>query len=122
MSEVDSRTRTIDGLLLCLAGPIVWAAHFFIMYGTGALTCAVAPASARNTIFQVIGTATTVIAVATLIGLVVRGFARSRSRRHAESDFAGSSFLRHGGIALAGLALLGVLWVALPTAFLAACR
>lgn len=121
MREVAPKTESIGELLLCFAGPMVWAGHFFIMYGAEALACTAVPAHARNTIFLVIATATTAIALVTLVGFVVWDFARSRSSRQAGSGFDGSSFLRDTGTALAVLAMLGVLWVALPATLLTLC-
>lgn len=120
MSEVSSKIQPIDELVLCCTGPMIWAIHFFVMYGTEALTCTVAPSRARN-IFLVVGTATTAIALIILVGLIMWGFAKSRANRQAGKGFSGSSFLRDIGTALAVLALLGVLWVVLPTTWLALC-
>jgi hypothetical protein len=80
------------------AGIVVWAAHFAAIYGVTAVACArglpqlVAPA---------VGWATCA-AVAALVVILVRGY----RRRHVFEQWLGAS--------LAALALVAVVWEAMP--------
>jgi hypothetical protein len=107
------------GALLILAGPMLWAGHFFLVYGTHAGLCghgAAGDGAATALVF----TATAVVLLAQLaillnperVGTWLRF--RSAERRNARFVTAVSRWL-------AGLAMLGVVWAGAAAAILEPC-
>lgn len=93
------RQRSSRGeIALFLAGPVAWAAHFFLLYGAESF----APIGAVAQI------AATALALAALALLVLSQF---KALKSAPEDRV---FLRRGAIALAALSALGILWTTLP--------
>jgi hypothetical protein len=117
-----SDVRPIGDLLVCCLGPAVWAAHLFVMYAAETLVCTGAWAGARDLHFLLIAAGATAVALAMLLGLIVRriGFAAAHRQAGLPVD-ASSSFLHDASLMLALLAMLGVLWVALPAALVTGC-
>jgi hypothetical protein len=109
--------RWLGDFALLLSGPLVWAAHFFSMYGAEAVICTGPDAASRGEQLLPVATALTAAAMAGLIGILGRRFAVSRRARRATK----SLFWRDAPTALAALAMLGVLWVALPALLLPVC-
>ncbi|KON81421.1 hypothetical protein PA01_07210 [Azoarcus sp. PA01] len=87
------------------AGVIVWALHFSVIYGLTALACARAAAQA---VPWVIGAAT-LVASGVCVAIIVRELGR------------GPGFESWLAAGLAVLALLAVLWEALPVLMVAPC-
>lgn len=98
--------------LLIAAGPLIWAAHFTIIYVWTALFCARGGAPALIPGGIAIATA---IAVCGLVALGLRG---SRAMRRTGNN---ERFLPVISAALAALALVGVLWNGLPAVLVSAC-
>jgi hypothetical protein len=121
MREVAPKTESISELLLCFAGPMVWAAHFFVMYGVEALICTGPIAPSDNRYFQPVPIAATVLALVSLLCFLTWQWAWSMRDEPERGVGDGLRFLRRTSTALAALATLGVLWTALPTALLPAC-
>jgi hypothetical protein len=117
-----SDSRPMGDLFVCFLGPTVWAAHFLVMYAAETLVCSRTVAAAHNLHFLMIAMIATAIAVASLTGLIVRQTVRrvASGRANLASDPA-SSFLRETSLVLAILAMLGVLWVALPATLVPGC-
>jgi hypothetical protein len=117
-----SDSRSMGDLLVCFLGPTVWAAHFFLMYGAETLVCSRTVTAAHNFDFSMVAIFATAIAVASLTGLIVRQTVRRAANRQPNVAFdPASSFLRETSIMLAVLAMLGVLWVALPAILVPGC-
>ncbi len=112
-----SEARFLPQFLLLLSGLIVWAAHFLLVYMFTGLVCA-RPAWARFEVLGIglvpfgIGTGT-LLAVALLLALLRIGW------RDGAGDTAG--FLRAVTLGGIGLALVAVLWEALPAVTIAPC-
>jgi hypothetical protein len=111
---------TIGTFASILAAPTIWAAHFFLIYGAQTLICTGPEAPARGGLLLPIDVALTATALSGLLYLMT---SRRPSRQaHQATEGAGRSlFWRDTPVALATLAMLGVLWVAVPPILLPAC-
>lgn len=105
--------RSIAALIACLAGPVIWAAHFFLLYGLEAPLCSRAGFTNPAALFGTIASVATAGALAALT-IVLTMLLRRAARR-------GSTFLNRIATGLALLATAGVLWVAMPAVLLQAC-
>lgn len=107
-----------------LGGFLIWAAHFAVVYGFTALACARGFASAQvvglNTVSLVIG-ATTLLAVLGLALSLRRTFQTPMPAGSDDASTTPPSFTRYTTVAIAALALVAILWQALPVLFLPAC-
>lgn len=121
MSNLRSKTRSIADLFVCFFGAIVWSAHFLVMYTAGALICSKVVAADHERQFQILATVATSMALVSLLCFLTWQSARIRRGHSAIGNSAGPQFLRITSIMLAALAMLGVLWVALPVVLLPAC-
>lgn len=111
---------TIATFVSILAGPAIWAAHFFLVYGAQALICTGPDAPARGGLLLPIDVALTAAAVSGLLYLMTWRLP-SRQAPQATEGTGRSLFWRDTPVALAALAMLGVLWAALPPILLPAC-
>jgi hypothetical protein len=120
MNEQRAHLSTVAELLLCLSGPLIWAAQFFVLYGAVTLAClnTAAPLNATFFAFAVAVTLVTLLAVAGLTAWQVSRIGR-QARAGAEAD--GARFLRAVSIGLGGAAVLAILWGTLPLLVLPAC-
>jgi hypothetical protein len=110
---------SIRELVLSLAGPIVWAAHFFVMYAAETLVCiGAAPSRGQFLTIAIPGTTAALIGLAVFIAWQLRFGSHARPTAR-EGD--GSWFLRRASAALAALAMLAILWSAVPVLLLPAC-
>jgi hypothetical protein len=109
--------RWLADLAVLLAGPLVWAAHFFSVYGADALICTGPGAASRGEEVLPVAAVLTVAAMVGLLGILGRQFAISRQARQTSKTL----FWRDAPTALAALAGLAVLWAALPALLLPAC-
>jgi hypothetical protein len=103
-------TRPMSDLILALAPPMVWAAHFFGVYLTEALLCTTKGEAAHGSVLL-----TGILLTAVAIGLLLGSHARLRAfgkNLHGALKFAGP---------LALLSLLAVVWTSLPLFLLSAC-
>jgi hypothetical protein len=107
------RARPFTDFLLCLLGPAVWAAHFFILYATEALACTGASPARSVSWSAAIATAVACIGLAAFL------IWQLQNKAHTRPDAA--RFLRHISVALAGLAMLAVIWTAAPVLLLTPC-
>lgn len=97
--------------LLISAGPLVWVAHFTVIYVWTALLCA--RGAEQPALIPAGIAAATVIAAG---GLVLLGVAGLRAIQRDESRF-----LPVVSTALAALSLVGVLWNGLPAVLVSSC-
>jgi hypothetical protein len=121
MSAMIVRSRSIGELAFVLAGPMVWAAHFFLLYGAEVLICTGPVAGSRGEQLLPVAAALTTAAVAGLLAILVAGLTSGRQARQATEGTTRSLFWRDAPTALAMLAMLGVLWTALPALLIPAC-
>lgn len=99
--------RPLTDLLLILAGPSIWFAHFTFIYGMGTLIC-IGPAGSGDQ--KLLWT----YALATIFALAGLGFLIAAMLRK-------NRFLPRAALALAVLAIPAVIWTAIPTTLLRAC-
>lgn len=98
-----------------LTGPVIWAAHFLTVYASESLICRLSAPLAHDV----------TVAGATLAAVLAILWQRSRFAarlRPIEAPAGTARFLRRTGLALDGLSLLGIGWVAFAALLLAACR
>ena len=115
MSET---TNPVSQCLNLLAGPLIWAAHFFVMYGAATLICS--STSGRNgALFLPFAMLCTAIALATLLNLIAGQLIRLSHQEPHSDQPDGSRFLQRGSIILGAAAVLAVLWSAVPAVMLA---
>ena len=114
MSTARPRVRPLADLLRLFVPPIVWFAHFTIVYGAEALICT-PPAAGRGTMLWIGALAT----AAALMALIASAVLIRRAGRDDEQPDA--SFLRGAASWLALLSGLGVIWTAFPLAALPVC-
>ncbi|MGZ8972715.1 hypothetical protein [Methylomagnum sp.] len=113
MTAMGPARRFTLEILRMLSGPIVWGAHFLFVYVFSALAVArqfhgVSWLGA-GLVSWAVGLAT-VLAVAAIVALVFPAWRRVRER----PGHGTAAFLSWMTVAFGGLALLAVLWVALP--------
>ena len=101
-----------------LAGPAIWAVHFFVLYASEGFLCAAGPLAAADAVRLISLTATT-IAVAAL--LVFLGWQAQRGWRRQRAAAIDAGAYRDISMGLAVLALLAVIWSALPAILLPVC-
>ena len=107
----DTR-RPLRHFIGALAGPIIWAAHFFVIYGAEALVCR-RMSSPLPSIIWIVGVATTLALVALLTKL-------ARDYR-CQQDKACDPFLYRLSTALILISAGAVVAQALPALRLPAC-
>jgi len=109
----------MHGLIWAVAGPMIWAAHFFLMYAAQTALCTAMPGRAAG---HVTSAGIALTAVAGLALLVLIGHRFATTHRDQGPDIAPSRpFLGHVQVALAALSLLAVIWAAVAAAALPVC-
>ncbi len=113
-------TSTVSELLLCLGGPLIWAAHFFVMYGAGTLACL--NSTARHSMpFYAFALAFTLVAILAVLASMAWQVARASRRETSGDQTEGRRFLRAISIILGSAALLAIAWATLPVLMLPSC-
>jgi hypothetical protein len=111
---MTSGVRPLGDFIACLYGPVIWAVHFFIVYGAESVVCMGASSSAsamRWTVF-----------VATAIALIAMAVSYIRSVRIGRiSDLGIQHFLRSVAGWLAILSAAAIVAVAAAAMRLSAC-
>lgn len=126
MDEPNPRdTKGGRSLWTMIQGPIVWAVHFCLSYGTAAVWCAKIGTDS--------GTLQWIISLYTLAALSIIAFVGWRAWRrwdyprahnydHATADEESRrQFLGHAGLLLAGVSAVGVIYVTLPVFLTGGC-
>jgi uncharacterized membrane protein YhaH (DUF805 family) len=125
-----------DSLFSLIVGPMVWAAHFLIVYITAAIACAHGffdDEILGIRIVQLIGGGATLVALALILDSLVLSWRRWRGRPsdgeptplppHDSSDVTSRRrFMAYASILLSGIALIATVWQSLPLVFFASCR
>lgn len=110
----------VSELLLCLNGPLIWAAHFFVLYGAGTLACL--DSTARHGMpFNVFALTFTFVAILAVLGLTALQVARAGRREPPGDQTDGRRFLRAISIFMGFAALLAIAWATLPVLMLPSC-
>jgi hypothetical protein len=110
---------------LMLSGPLIWAAHFAIIYGFTGLVCA-RPGWARLTIggWELIPlgvTLVTLVAAAAIVAVLLALSTRVNAGVEA-SEIPAAPFQRYIAIGGAIISLIAIAWAALPALMITACR
>lgn len=109
---MNGQPLPLSSLLFALAGPIVWAAHFFTLYLSEAFACTDRGGAAA---VHWIGTGATIVALA---ALAVWG---ARFPTSPGGSREGSASLFAFAPPLTVLSMLAILWSAMPLFLLPAC-
>jgi hypothetical protein len=114
--EKDERRQAplVRTTLTLLFGPIVWALHFTLLYGTHTIVCARAATGDAATITALAAT------VAALALLLAGAFAVYR-RSDATRDASAARFCRDVMLLLTLLSACGVAWAGATALFVAPC-
>jgi len=117
-----------ESLWWLAAPPLVWAAHLLFSYCTAAIYCEKVVARGDELgIIRVIIAVYTVVALAAITFVGVRGYRRHRygdstTPHDFDSPEDRHRFLGFATFLLAGLAAVAVLYQALPAALIGSCR
>ncbi len=113
----DRKPSTAGTLLFILFGPLIWAAHFTLSYGSHTLLCRLEAQADRAAVFVIV---TTAVAVAILSWFVIRSDAFSRYFGISAREERARAVMVIAAL-LAGLSIIGVLWGGMTVSFLSAC-
>lgn len=110
--------KPFTAFLRALAGPIVWAAHFFAIYIAEALVCtAASPTSSAMRMTTLLLTLLALLALAAIIVSARQAFADpGKTTEGRDRDFLPAATL-----SLALISCLAVIWTAAPAFFLPVC-
>jgi hypothetical protein len=125
-----------DSLFTLTVGPMVWAAHFLIVYITAAIACAHGAFDDEVLgipIVQAIGGVATLTALALVLDGLVLSWRRWRGRPfdgesaplppHDGADVVSRRrFMAYASVLLSGISLIAIVWQSLPLLFFASCR
>jgi hypothetical protein len=114
-------TSLLSQAYTVLAGPIVWAIHFVVVYAIGEFGCR---ANFNNWLFITSANIQMVIVATTIVSLVAvgsSGLLAYRDWREHPDDLTPIRFLDMMGILLNALFLLAILMTVAPAFFLPAC-
>lgn len=103
-------------LLLLFAGPMVWAAHFVLIYGLNGIACARSGSAARWGGLP--WEAWAIVAAGVLAAAVLAACAAARPRSESEHS---RRFVRWTSLALLALALLAIAWETMAVLLVPAC-
>jgi len=109
-----ARPRSMFDLLFALAGPIVWAIHFFGLYLAEAFLCPPVLSTA-SVIIRPFAVALTVVALMVLVGL------RVNMRAPTEMP-SGTSDALSFERPLVDLSIVAVVWTSIPLLLVEPCR
>ena len=113
-------TSSIRATFTWLFGPIVWAMHFFLLYGIATVFCT-GPEASRQGQMRLSALALTAMALSGLAGFVLWQYFGGRRHRASQRSENGTSFLRATSIGLAGLATVGIIWAAAGAILIPVC-
>lgn len=115
--------RFIAKSLFMLAGLLIWAAHFTVMYAFNALACARGFAGSSVlgigvvTLAAVLATAAAAAATAWMLFLAFRW----EGPLSGESGDPAARTIRYAAVGLGGLGLVAILWSGLPALIVPPC-
>ena len=109
------KARPLADLLRLFVGPLVWFAHFTVLYGAEALICT--PPVTMGRVMTWIGAAATLVALTALIAFAAMLLRLGRSA----GEHGDSTFLHEAALLLALLSAVGVIWTAFALLLLPVC-
>lgn len=107
------RPRPMLDLFFAMAGPIVWAVHFFGLYLAESFLCPPAPSAASAIVLPL-------AAVLTVIALAVLFWLRFKARTPADVS-GGTSGALSFKRPLIDISIVAVLWTSIPLFLIEAC-
>ncbi|ETW13261.1 hypothetical protein ATO8_08616 [Roseivivax marinus] len=116
------RSRSLWHLILA---PTIWAIHFCVTYGMTAIWCERAPAASGDLRLWIL--IVTAVALAMILGVAWRAWRQWDYTDDYDYEHDGPTiedrreFLGHAGFLLAVVSVIGVIYVALPAAFVGSC-
>jgi hypothetical protein len=113
---MTARPLPLSHLVLALTGPIVWAAHFFILYLAEAFTCT--SAGIAHDAVRWIGAGATAAALAIL---AVWSMRFSKTARGSVGGLSQPEVRFAFAVPLALLSAIAILWSAMPLVLLPVC-
>ena len=119
-----SLVRFAGELANLVAGLLIWAGHFAIVYGVHAVACA--RGLAERTLFG-FGAVPFVVTLATALALAGSGIVLAialrdlRTLRGNDEATDSQRFLTYTSATIAGFSILAIVWVALPAAIIRPC-
>jgi len=108
--------RPVTDIVLALSGPLVWAAHFFVLYLTEAFACAGQPTPAGMVPW--IGAIATAAALFAL-GLLALGIPKPLTAQANAADATAASFAFATPLTL--LSMIAIMWTSIPLILMPAC-
>jgi hypothetical protein len=101
---------SMRAIFLWLFGPIIWAAHLFVLYGATTIICTGASAS-QYMLIRWVTLALTALALTALLGFVALSLFADREHRFGRGTDV-NVFLKRTAIVLAALSVIAILWSA----------
>lgn len=122
--DPDHLSKDKGSLLGIAYAPSIWALHFLVVYGVGAVACAKTPSMLAGAAAWIVG-----FTAAAISGIVAVSYpAWVEWRRETDiatdspSDEGRAHFLAHASLLLAGLSLFATLTQTMPAILAASCR
>lgn len=113
--------RSVGTLLLSLAGPLIWALHFAVVYGVQHVACATLGGNRADFWIQTSVIVATVVALLSLLLIIVKPDVVLRIDRNGGMSQNTQVLLLGIMRLLALLSFFGVLWAGVAAFFLPAC-
>lgn len=113
--------RSVTTLLLSLAGPLIWALHFAVVYGIQHVACATLGGHRADFWIQTSVIVATVVALLALLLIIVKPNAVLRIDREGRMSQNTQALLLGIMRLLTLLSFFGVLWAGVAVFFLPAC-
>jgi hypothetical protein len=113
--------RSVGTLLLSLAGPLIWALHFAVVYGIQHVACATLGGHRADFWIQTSVIVATVVALLSLLLIIVKPNVILRIDREGGMSQNTRALLLGIMRLLALLSFFGVLWAGVAVFFLPAC-
>jgi hypothetical protein len=99
-----------------LAGPLVWTAHFLIVYASESLVCSRGGGAALH-----LGLVAAASVAGLLVLLAVTPYSWRAGAARGLGVSPGRAFMDRAAVALGLLGMLGLIWTALPAMLLSSC-
>lgn len=119
VEEPPDAPSTIRLWVLLLAGPVLWIAHFMVVYLFAEAACAARDSD--DLAFPGTGAIAAVVVVSTVVAAGVAGLATVASWRGTRGRRADATSLGWAGVLLGALSVLSILAVGLPALALDPC-
>jgi hypothetical protein len=111
------RVQPVTDIVLALSGPLIWAAHFFVLYLTEAFACA-GGETTPTAMVRWIGAIATAAALFAL-GPLVLGIPKPLTAQVDAPDATAASFAFATPLNL--LSMIAIVWTSIPLILMPAC-